>query len=439
MSSGIADILGSFSVNQLRALAFAMGSHGVEIPKQSVGKEELLGLFQNKKADTALALFAHRIETITPYKHLFVYSFDASRFSFSKAKERIEAAFPNFVGNVRKVDPQVGELEAQACLADEQQCRIYLKLVHQVEMSGWVAVSRTQKELKEFRKRHPVVITFRPTDGIITVGFPGFTYVQGVQHEDRMAYSGIAAQGTEFLKSTLAIDCSPFNAKAAIDALLEEEPEEVTDIKRNVRPKKGGRFGFDAGEEGRLTAALTDFLNDEGGIHVSEKQIRSLLRRSGASDMVLVWKRLQILTRIALLGDGPEFLLIWRDSGPSSTIVDSVLRKVVSYDRYLAKPGLNDTRKELLASPLDQVVRPAMAAQQHGLSRREIVEILDVAVGKGDFEPRFRVNTDAILIDFANKWRGSPAEFPRTVTDENGNIIDLTLPSNIEVAFQRVK
>jgi len=439
MSPGLTEMLGSFSVNQLRDLAFAMGSHGVQVPKQSMGKEELLGLLQKKQADAGLALFAHRIETITPYKHLFVYSFDAHRFNFSKIKAQIETVFPKFVGSVREVDLQVGGVDAQACLSDEQQRRIYLKLVHQVEMSGWVTVSRTKKELKEFRKRHPVVITFRPTDGIITVGFPGFTYMQGVQHEDRMAYSGIAAQGTEFLKNTLAIDCSPFNAKSAIDALLEEEPEEVTDIKRNVRPKKGGRFGFDAGEEGKLTTALTDFLNDEGGIRVSETQIRGLLRRSGASDMVLVWKRLQILTRLALLGDGPEFLFIWRDSGPSSSVVDSVLRKVVSYDRLLAKPGLNDARKSLLASPLDQVVRPAMAAQQHGVSRREVVEILDVAVAKEDFEPRFRVNTDAILVDFANTWRRSLAEFPPTVADENGNIIDLTLPSNIEVAFQRVK
>ena len=120
---------------------------------------------------------------------------------------------------------------------DEIQKRIYLKLVHQVEMSGWVTVSRTEKRLKEFRKRHPVVITIRPTDGILTIGFPGFTYVSGMQHEERMAYSAIANQGTEFLKNKLKIDLRPFNAKPAMDALLEEEPGEVTEIKRNVRPR----------------------------------------------------------------------------------------------------------------------------------------------------------------------------------------------------------
>lgn len=439
MSSGITDVLGSFSVNQLRDLAFAMGSRGMELPKRNLGKEELLGLFRHKKTDAALALFAHRIEAISPYKHLFVYSLDASEFSFSKAKAQIEAAFPHFVGAIRDVDPHIGDLEPQACLADELQNRIYLKLVHQVEMSGWVAVSRTEKKLKEYRKRHPVVITFRPTDGLVTIGFPGFTYLQGMQHENRVVYSGIAAQGTEFLKAKLKIDCKPFNAKPAIDALLEEEPGEVTDVKRSVRPKKGGRFAFDAGEEGKLTTALTEFLSYEGDIPVSEKQIRGLLRRSGASDIVLVWKRLQILTRVALLQDGPEFLFIWRDSGPSSTVVDSVLQKVTSYERLLAKPGSNAIRREVLASPLDQVVRPAMVAQQHGISRSDVVEILNLAVAKGDFEPRFRVNTDSLLVDFANPWRKSLVEFPQTVTDENANTLDLTLPSNIEVAFQRVK
>jgi hypothetical protein len=439
MSSGITDVIGSFSLTQLRDLAFAMGSRGIEPPKRNLGREELLAFFKNKKTDVTLALFAHRIEAITPYKHLFLYSLDPSKFSFSRAKSRIEAAYPHFIGGVREVDPQISELEPQACLADDGQNRIYLKLIHQVEMSGWVTVSRTEKRLREFRKRHPVVVTFRPAEALLTIGFPGFTYVAGIQHENRVLYSGIAAQGAEFLKNKLKIECKPFNAKPAIDALLEDEPGEVMDVKRSVRPKKGGRFAFDAGEENKLTTALTEFLKGEGDIAVTEKQIRSLLRRSGASDIVLVWKRLQILTRVALLQDAPEFLFIWRDTGPSSTAVDSVLRKVISYDRLVAKPGINEIRTNLLASPLDEVVRPAMVAQQHGVPRSDVLEILNVSVSKGDFEPRFRVNTDSLLADFANTWRKTLTEFPHKVTDEQGNSIDLTLPSNIEVAFQRVK
>jgi hypothetical protein len=80
-----------------------------------------------------------------------------------------------------------------------------------------------------------------------------------------------------------------------------------------------------------------------------------------------------------------------------------------------------------------------MVAQEHGISRQEVVELLNNAVVKGDFQPRFCVNTDALLVNFANSWRTSLAEFPHTATDENGNIFDLTNPSNIEVAFERVK
>jgi hypothetical protein len=80
-----------------------------------------------------------------------------------------------------------------------------------------------------------------------------------------------------------------------------------------------------------------------------------------------------------------------------------------------------------------------MVAQQRGISQGEVMEILNVAVARRDFEPRFRVNTDMLLLDFANTWRESLAEFPPKVTDEHGQILDLTVPSNIEVAFQRVK
>jgi hypothetical protein len=439
MSAGITEVLGSFSVNQLRDLVFAMGSRGVEPPKRNLGKEELLSFFKNRKNDTNLSLFAHRIEAVTPYKHLYLYSL-SNKFSFRETVGRIAEIYPKFVGSVRQVDSQAGDqLEPEVCLPDESQNRIYLKLVHQVEMSGWVSVSRTEKRLKQFRKRHPVVLTFRPAEGLLTIGFPGFTYIAGVQHENRMLYPEIAAQGAEFLNTKLKIDCSPYNAKPAIDALLEEEPDEVMDFKRSVRPKKGGRFAFDAGEENKLTTALTEFLRLEGDIAVSEKQIRSLLRRSGASDIVLVWKRLQILTRVALLQDAPEFLFIWRDTGPSSAAVDSVLQKVIFYERLLAKPRVNAIRLDLLASPLDQVLRPALLAQHYGVSRIEVLEILNSAVKKGNFEPRFRVNTDALLVDFANTWRKSLSEFPRMVNDDRETVIDLTLPSNIEVAFQRVK
>src|ERR1700734_4004663 len=107
MSSGITDVIGSFSLTQLRDLAFAMGSRGIEPPKRNLGREELLAFFKNKKTDVTLALFDHRIEAITPYKHLFLYSLDPSKFSFSRAKSRIEAAYPHFIGGVREVDPQI--------------------------------------------------------------------------------------------------------------------------------------------------------------------------------------------------------------------------------------------------------------------------------------------------------------------------------------------
>lgn len=438
MNSGLVDILGSFSVNQLRDLAFAMSSRGVVLPKHNAGKELLLEALKAKATDAALEVFAHRVEAVTPYKHLFVYSLDAD-LNFEATKARIEEVFPGLAHNVRPITPQLGELEAQACVTDEVRNRVYLKLVHQVEMSGWVSVSRTEKRLQEFRRRHPVVITFRHAEALLTIGFPGFTYTDGIQHENRTVYSDIAVAGAEFLKTRLNINCNPFNAKPSIEALLEEEPDEVTDIKRNVRPKKGGRFGFDAGEEGKVTTALTDFLTREGNITVSEAQIQSLLRRAGASDIVLFWKRLGILTRVALLQDGPELLFVWRESGPLSTAVDSVLQKLTSYERIVGRPTVNSVRRSVLATKFDEVVQPAAIAQEHSISRSDALEILNLAVAKGKFEPRFRVNTDSLLLDFSNTWRRNLAEFPKTVTDENGLVIDLSSPSNIEVGFERVK
>src|SRR5579872_1594908 len=123
MTSEVVNIVGSFSVSQLRDLAFAMSSHGIEIPKQNASKDDLLALFKRRYADATLALFAHRIEAISPYKHLFVYSLDSSRFSFRKARTRIEEAFPQLTDTIREVGPRVGDLEPEACVVDEVQNR----------------------------------------------------------------------------------------------------------------------------------------------------------------------------------------------------------------------------------------------------------------------------------------------------------------------------
>ncbi|MGJ5814875.1 hypothetical protein [Paludibaculum fermentans] len=435
----ITEVLKSFSSTQLRDLAFAMNSRGgVEIPAQRLSKEALFTLLNERSTDPTLSLFAHRIETVTPYKHLFVYSLDA-QFTYDTISARIKEAFPQLLNSIREVEPDLHELAPQACVTDELLKRVYLKLVHQVEMSGWVSVSPTEKRLETHRRRHPVIITFRTDERLLTIGFPGFTYTEGMQHEERTPYAEIAAEAATFLKKKLTITGRPFNAKPAIDALLEAEPDEVRDIKRNVRPKKGGRFGFDAGEENKLTTALAEFLTSEGDIPVTETQIRGLLRRSGASDILLGWKSLQILTRVALFQGAPELLFIWREAGPSTSVVDAVLKKLTQYGNMTAGPDVDGLRKELAMTPIDGVVRVPLIAQHHGVSQTEALKVLTSAVTKGEYQPCFRVNTDHLLMEFANTWRTSLLDFPPIVTDEYGNAIDLRVPSNIEVAFQRAK
>ena len=101
-----------------------------------MGRDALLELLATKSGDSQLALYAHRIEAVTPYKHLYLYSLANPGNDFRSLKGKIEAAYPNLVGGFREVDPKPGELEPQACIADDTQTRIYLKLVHQVEVSG---------------------------------------------------------------------------------------------------------------------------------------------------------------------------------------------------------------------------------------------------------------------------------------------------------------
>ena len=87
-----------------------------------------------------------------------------------------------------------------------------------------------------------MVVTLRAPDGLITISFPGFSSGPGLQRDDRLQYSKIADTGVEFLQQKLGKQTLQFQAKQAIDLLLQEEPDEVFDFKRVVRPLKGGRF-----------------------------------------------------------------------------------------------------------------------------------------------------------------------------------------------------
>ncbi|HWA95679.1 MAG TPA: hypothetical protein VG844_13840 [Terracidiphilus sp.] len=432
-------LLDSFSVNQLRELALALVASGLEPPRATMNRDALLELIKTKSSDSHLALYAHRVEAVTPYKHLYLYSLPSAQGDYKKLSVAIANAFPEVWNGYRNAEAKTGELELEACLADDNQKRIYLKLAHLVEMSGWVLVDPKHKEFKLFRKRHPVVITLRSSDCVLTVSFPGFTYGPGLQHEDRLQYSAIADMCVKFVESKLNLECEQFPAKPAIDILLQEEPEEVIDIKRVVRPQRGGRFAFDAGEESKVTTALTDYFRKEGKINVEEKQFRELLRRSAASDIVLHWRTSDILTRVALLSHGAEILFVWRSAGASSSVVDSVLRKLVKYADFVSSPSVGDVRRKILSVSIGEILRPALVAQENGCSTSQVMKIVNNWVIKGIFVPQFRVNTDSLLQESENSWRNKIDDLPRVVTDEHGVEIDLTIPANIEVAFRRVK
>ena len=145
------------------------------------------------------------------------------------------------------------------------------------------------------------------------------------------------------------------------------------------------------------------------------------------------------MTRFALMAQGAEILFVWRTAGASSSLVDSILGKLLHYSKIIARPEVQAVRREILSIPLGNVVRPALVAQAHRISLTQVVEILNAAVARGSFVPLFRVNTDALLIEFANSWKRSVGDLPSTVTDEHGSIINLSIPNNIEVAFERVR
>jgi hypothetical protein len=426
-----------FTLHQLREVLATVSVGSERGSLQNKTKDQILGQLGRIGDAKKKALVAHRLEALTPYKHLYMYGFKTP-VDYERVSTDCRKRFPQLLNDFSPLRSDFGgELHLQLCLLDDERKKAFFKFAHVVESWETVSTSQYERVQKRVKKRHPVVTTLYPRLGIAVVSFPGFTQV-GTDFKDRLRYAAIGKEAGTLVAGLIDVELQGLQVKTAIESLLADPSAQVFDIKRSILPQGGGKIIVDSwGDESGLAKFLTKYLK-EGNVAVESDKVRSLLQSGADDDIWLLWRKLDLLTRFGFRETVPEVLVLWRESGPDSVKVDQFLEALSAYHSAAPPEATLAASKEIEDTPSGSIITPIALSQHHGITADEALRVLISAIHRNWVELRFRVRTDSMLDNFQNVWRHNLADFPDAVTDEDGNAIDLRDHQNLEVAFERV-
>ena len=190
---------------------------------------------------------------------------------------------------------------------------------------------------------------------------------------------------------------------------------------------------IDAGESGADVAQYFQELTKK----LSNEDARNLFSKTDANDVLLMWKQTGMVTRFTFHAFASEILFIWRGANVATTTVDDVLTTIARYVAH-QQPQMTEAATAIQNLRPGEFVRASTLIQQFNLTEKDSMDLLRLAVSKGQLAMRFRVRTHTALKELANNWRADLTEFPTEVTDEHDQKISLLNPGNIEVGFERL-
>src|ERR1035437_276259 len=193
--------------DQLRDLlsAYLGAEKSKSLPQKS--REQLIASLNSGSDPHLLAILAHRIELVSPYKHCFPYTLDPQQnLDLRKIVEIHKGKLPSLERTFAPLGSGIRSIEPQMYLVDKENERVFLKFAHVVDV--WETVTRTEQEQSKKRvpARHVIVAQFQPKLGVVTISFPGFT--QALAGADRSAYSNFAKVAATFINDTLGNLCT---------------------------------------------------------------------------------------------------------------------------------------------------------------------------------------------------------------------------------------
>ena len=137
----VRDILEGFTIPQLQALQLSTRRSGE--PQLNLNKERLIAILRGGTELEGLALAAHRLEAVSPYKHVYLCAIRKPRLD---TISRLQNAYGNLGESFEPANLSSGAVQPQTCVFHPSMNRIYLKFVHVIETVQWVKTDDENKK-----------------------------------------------------------------------------------------------------------------------------------------------------------------------------------------------------------------------------------------------------------------------------------------------------
>lgn len=421
----------NFSNSQMRELALAAKVSSSDVARMT-SAAEANSVVDGISDKVRLALLAHRVEAVSPYKHCVLLE-SATATTYSSLIQKCRGSFAGLFSGFSPLDSSARDLHAQLCLDDRDAQRIFIKFAHMVEVYEF---TKTPDGLlrKPAWRRHVMVVQLHPRLRLVSITFPGFSQPV-TKGRERVTYNKFAVQVAAILERNLGLSLEGLKAKSVTDFLLDDPKSEVVDLRRTLRFERGGKMDLDSESDQDAATSLAQGLI-ASGVRVSAEAIRLAFRASEAQAIVLLWRKTGLITRFSLRDAYPEVLFVWNEADPSSSLVDDVLKTLAETRTFIGPSRVKDALQTLASMENGQVVRPTWLEQQFDLSPDQAIKILLDECTANRFCVVFRFRPD--LITVPSGWVSSLADLPYETRDLEGKIVSNSDTKSIEVGFKRV-
>ena len=399
-------------------------------------REQIIKSLDGATDASKLALLAHQIEAVAPYKHCYPFYVDEpERWTFSELLKAFKTRFPRLDSAFVPATTSGYEMQVQLFLQDAQNERIFLKLVHMVDIWDTVVSNSDERTKKRVKSRHVIVAQFLPKSGAVTINFPGFT--QALAAGEGSSYVAFAAQAAELIREQLGLSIETLPLKAASDAVLNDRSAHVINLGRKMNLSGINLSAYSTGEHADFSTVLAEALQLDGNIRVQAAQLKHLAESVPGDDIQLYWQKLGIVSRLSVKEAPNEVLFIWSKSQPSTASIDLVLATLLQYREIVASDQSKLAWKYLEDSAPHFIVQPHYLTQRFSINLEQSFALLFQASKNGLFQTRYRVAKE-LAPDFVNRWVSSIKEIPSVVTTSDGEEFSTRNPEAVEIGFERV-
>lgn len=425
-------MLRSLNVTELRD---ALSVIDPELPS-SGKKEETIDRLLEAGSVKKVEQVAARAECLAPFKHSWLFHLeghDPSKITVGQWSKRLW--HDHFV-SVSELDKTSNDLQPTLQILDGYSKRVYVKFTHWIPSSRYEQTTPTIRELQEETIQHTVVAVLRADIGSLEVRFNGFKQGRATRTEDKVSYGWIAQVCKEKISERLHQRIVNTALDRAASHLTQEKPDEILEVGRNIVTAEG-RFSVRNSESdvgGDVVSLLFNTLSNV----IAKDDLKRALKDAPAESLWLWWIKYGIVTRISQQYGAYEVLFIWKGN-KANFVVDNIIKSLMEASLVSSTTGTRVRVNEYIeALSPQQVFLLSDVAHRFNASYQWVLSVLEAARKAGLIERRYRIKTDQQTQDLHNVWRRGLNDFPETVSDEDGNQIDLRDPSSIEVGYCRL-